>query len=670
MTLPTMRDTPDEHPLVSLRGVWREFAAGDQVVAVLREVDLRIDAGEMVAIVGASGSGKSTLMNILGCLDRPSRGVYEVDGRATDTMTPDELAELRREHFGFIFQRYHLLADLTAQGNVEMPAIYAGTPRGIRRDRAQALLRRLGLDQRLDYRPGQLSGGQQQRVSIARALTNGGRIILADEPTGALDTHTGQEVLRILEELNDAGHTVVIVTHDMNVAHHARRIIEISDGQIVADRRNTAPPPAPPAAPAASTDPVRADPPRERARPWLAEVERVGEAMRMALLAMNAHRLRTFLTMLGIVIGIAAVVSVVALGEGSRQKILADISEIGTNTVDIYPGKDFGDEKAATIRTLMPADADALARQAYVDSATPQVSTTASLRYRNVSVNGSIQGVGEQFFRVRGLQPALGQFFDAEAVTRRAQEVVIDENTRKALFGNHTEPIGQVIFLGAVPARVIGVTVRKESMFGDGQTLNVWIPYTTALSRVLGQQHLRGITVRVKDTVPTEIAAQAVTQLMLQRHRTKDFFVFNSDTIRQTIERTTATMTLLVSAIAIISLVVGGIGVMNIMLVSVTERTREIGVRMAVGARRSDIMQQFLIEAVLVCLIGGLLGILLSLGLGVLVAQASGGSFRLIYSGASMVAAFVCATLIGVGFGYLPARNAARLDPVESLARE
>ncbi|OZI50704.1 MacB family efflux pump subunit [Bordetella genomosp. 4] len=656
-----------EYPLISLRGVWREFAAGEQTVAVLREVDLQIEAGEMVAIVGASGSGKSTLMNILGCLDRPSRGVYEVDGRPTDAMGPDELAELRREHFGFIFQRYHLLADLTAQGNVEMPAVYAATPRGARRERAQALLRRLGLDQRVDYRPSQLSGGQQQRVSIARALMNGGRIILADEPTGALDTHTGQEVLRILEELNGAGHTVVIVTHDMNVAHHARRIIEISDGKIVADRRN-ADAPATPAAPPG--DPVRAEPPAERTRPWQAMLERANEAMHMALLAMNAHRLRTFLTMLGIVIGIAAVVSVVALGEGSRQKILADISEIGTNTVDIYPGKDFGDEKAATIRTLVPADADALARQTYVDSVTPVASTTASLRYRNVSVNGSIQGVGEQFFRVRGLTLAQGQFFDAEAVARRAQEVVIDENTRKALFGNHTEPVGQVIFLGTVPMRVIGVTVPKESMFSDGQALNVWVPYTTALSRVLGQQHLRSITVRVSDAMPTKAAEQAITRLMLQRHGSKDFFVFNTDTIRQTIERTTATMTLLVSAIAIISLVVGGIGVMNIMLVSVTERTREIGVRMAVGARRSDIMQQFLIEAVLVCLIGGMLGILLSLGLGVLVAQASGGSFRLIYSGASMVAAFVCSTLIGVGFGYLPARNAARLDPVESLARE
>lgn len=390
----------------------------------------------------------------------------------------------------------------------------------------------------------------------------------------------------------------------------------------------------------------------------------------MALLAMNAHRLRTSLTMLGIIIGIAAVVSVVALGEGSRRKILDDISEIGTNTVEIFPGKDFGDEKAVNIRTLVPADADALARESYVDSVTPEVSTSNTLRYRNVSVTGVIQGVGEQYFRVRAIKLAQGKFFDETSVLRRAQEVVIDDATRRKLFGSHTEPIGQVVFLGSMPARVIGVTQKKETVFGSNDSLNVWVPYTTALSRVLGQQHLKSITVRVNDASPPAAAEQAIVRVLTRRHVTKDFFVFNTDAIRKTIERTTATMTLLVSMIALISLMVGGIGVMNIMLVSVTERTREIGVRMAVGARRSDIMQQFLIEAVLVCLIGGAIGIVLSLGLGVLVSKATRGSFQMIYSTTSMVAAFSCSTLIGVLFGYLPARNAARLDPVEALARE
>lgn len=649
-------------PLIELTGVRREFQAGDQSIAVLKNINLRIDAGEMVAIVGASGSGKSTLMNILGCLDRPTSGTYRVQGRATGELDPDELAQLRREHFGFIFQRYHLLSDLTALGNVEVPAVYAGKQRNSRRERAQALLTRLGLAERSEHHPGQLSGGQQQRVSIARALMNGGDIILADEPTGALDTQTGREVLQILEELNAAGHTIIIVTHDMSVARHAHRIIEISDGEIVGDQRNAQAEHSPAAALVRSSLPAR--------RPWQAYLDRCGEALHMALLAMNAHRLRTFLTMLGIVIGIAAVVSVVALGEGSRQKILSDISQIGTNTVDVYPGKDFGDEKAVNIRTLVPADADALARQSYVDSVTPEVATSASLRFRNVSVNGSIQGVGDQYFRVRALQVAQGKVFDESSVTRRAQEVVIDDGTRRALFGNHTDPVGQVIFLGTMPARVIGVTAKKETAFGNNDSLNVWIPYTTALSRVLGQQHLKSITVRVNDASPTAAAELAIVSLLTRRHGVKDFFVFNTDAIRKTIERTTGTLTLLVSMIALISLVVGGIGVMNIMLVSVTERTREIGVRMAVGARRGDIMQQFLIEAVLVCLIGGAIGIGLSLLVGEVFSRATGGMFQMIFSTASMVAAFACSTIIGVVFGYLPARSAARLDPVEALARE
>ena len=481
-------------PLISLSGVRREFPAGEQTIAVLKNVDLTIEAGEMVAIVGASGSGKSTLMNILGCLDRPTSGDYRVSGRSTGELDPDELAELRREHFGFIFQRYHLLADLSATGNVEVPAVYAGKRREARHQRAGELLGRLGLGDRTDHRPGQLSGGQQQRVSIARALMNGGEIILADEPTGALDTHTGQEVLRILEELNAAGHTIILVTHDMNVARHAQRIIEISDGEIVSDRRN-------PDAPRREAE--REAPAAMPRRPgWQAYLDRCGEALRMALLAMNAHRLRTSLTMLGIIIGIAAVVSVVALGEGSRRKIMDDIAEIGTNTVEVFPGKDFGDEKAAQIHTLLPSDADALARESYVDSVTPEVGTTSTVRYRNVSVNGSIQGVGEQFFRVRAFKLAQGKFFDETAVARRAQEVVIDDSTRRKLFGSHTDPIGQVIFLGSMPARVIGVTQKKDTVFGSNETLNVWIPYTTALSRVLGQRHLRSITVRVKDDVP------------------------------------------------------------------------------------------------------------------------------------------------------------------------
>ncbi|MFB0899587.1 MAG: MacB family efflux pump subunit [Polaromonas sp.] len=646
--------------LIELRGLQRDFPAGEGTITVLTDINLDIRAGEMVAIVGASGSGKSTLMNILGCLDQPSMGTYRVAGRQTGQLGADELAELRREHFGFIFQRYHLLGDLSALNNVEVPAIYAGRDRQSRRERSTALLTRLGMADRLQHKPGQLSGGQQQRVSIARALMNGGHVLLADEPTGALDTQSGAEVMKILMELHAEGHTIIMVTHDMQVAAHADRIIELSDGRVVSDRVSR---------PEAAKTAVALKPVASSSCRWQAGRDRFSEAFRMAVLAMNAHRLRTFLTMLGIIIGIASVVSVVALGEGSRQQILKSISAIGTNTIEIFSGSGFGDRRAARVRTLTPSDAAALAEQSYVDSVTPTVYTSATLRYGNIALTGTVNGVGEQYFRVRGVEMASGRPFDAGSVASLAQDVVIDDNTRKQLFPNNLNPVGEVILLGRVPCRVVGVAKRSDSAFGNTDALNVWIPYTAAMSRVIGQNYLRSITVRISDDVSAAAAEQGVNKLLLQRHGVMDFYVLNTDSIRQTIEKTTQTMTLLISAIALISLIVGGIGVMNIMLVSVTERTGEIGVRMAVGARQGDIRQQFLIEAVLVCLLGGVLGILLSLLIGWGFEQ-SGSSFTMVYSTLSMVVAFVCSTLIGVIFGFMPANNAAKLNPVDALARE
>lgn len=646
-------------PLLQLQGISRRFQAGDQNVTVLKEINLSIAQGEMVAIVGASGSGKSTLMNILGCLDRPSEGDYQVAGRSTARLDRDSLAELRREHFGFIFQRYHLLGDLSAQGNVEVPAVYAGHARSARQQRAADLLQRLGLAQRLNYRPSQLSGGQQQRVSIARALMNGGEVILADEPTGALDSHSGQEVMSILKDLHARGHTVVIVTHDMQVAEHAQRIIELSDGEIVADRRKTTPH-------TVARLPISLDNAVSR---WQSQRDRLYEAFKMALLAMASQRLRTLLTMLGIIIGIASVVSVVALGKGSQQQVLANINAMGTSTLEVYPGKDFGDMRSAAVQTLRATDADALAQQGYVHSVTPTVSSSTTFRYGNQSVSGTVNGVGEQYFLVRGYSIDSGMAFNRHSVDQLMQEAVIDENTRNKLFPHGANPLGEVILLGSLPCRIIGVAAKKQSGFGSDENLNVWIPYTTAMKRMLGQSYLKSITVRVNDDIDLTSAEDGVTRLLSQRHGGKDFFVMNTDSIRQTIEKTTATLTLLVSMIALISLVVGGIGVMNIMLVSVTERTREIGVRMAVGARASDIMQQFLIEAVLVCLLGGTLGVLLSLGIGVVFSQFSD-NFTMVYSTESIVAAFICSTLIGVIFGFFPARRAAGMDPIHALERE
>lgn len=652
--------------LLEVNQLIREFPAGESTVQVLKKIDLKIYSGELVAIVGQSGSGKSTLMNILGCLDQPTSGSYKVNGRETRKLEADELAQLRREYFGFIFQRYHLLNDLSAAGNVEVPAIYAGTDLHARHERSKKLLSDLGLAEKTQNRPNQLSGGQQQRVSIARALMNGGDVILADEPTGALDKNSGVEVMRILRELNAAGHTIILVTHDMNVAKNATRIIEISDGNIISDLPNV---------PDHDNDIIieanpEPEPKQKKSSKWRSTLDRFSSAFRMALLAMNAHRMRTFLTMLGIIIGIASVVSVVALGNGTQKQILENISSLGTNTITIFQGRGFGDNsKTAQAKTLIPDDAEALAEQPYVEAVSPSVNNSVTARFKDVEANATVNGVSEDFFYVRGMTFAAGQSFDKSSVRQRAQDVVIDTNTKNTFFADGSDPVGQVILLGSVPSRIIGVLDPQKGMFSS-DSLNVYLPYSTVMSRMLGQANVRSIIVRVKDQYSSTAAENAILSLLEQRHGAQDVFTQNSDSIRETIEQTTATMTLLVSAIAVISLVVGGIGVMNIMLVSVTERTQEIGVRMAVGARQSDILQQFLIEAILVCILGGILGVLLSLGIGQVISHFAQDSFKMAYSTTSIIAAFVCSTLIGVVFGFIPARNAARLDPVDALSRE
>ncbi|MGU3309931.1 MacB family efflux pump subunit [Pseudomonas sp. M5A4_2d] len=649
-------------PLLELKGITRTFMAGEREFIALKGIDLTIHAGEMVAIIGASGSGKSTLMNILGGLDYATAGSYKINGIETRSLGDEQLAELRRDYFGFIFQRYHLLAHLSALHNVEMPAIYAGTPETQRHSRARELLTRLGLSGHTTHRPSQLSGGQQQRVSIARALMNGGEVILADEPTGALDTHSGKEVMRILAELHAAGHTVIIVTHDPKVAANAQRIVEVCDGEIVSDKANDSVGLELP-----SEAPIESK--RSGARRLVASLGLFKEAFNMAWVALISHRMRTLLTMLGIVIGITSVVSISAIGEGAKRYVLKDIQAIGSNTIDIFSGTSFGDSRASAIETLMPSDVEALNQLYYVDSATPVVGRNLLLRFGNIDVDAQVNGVSDRYFTVKGLKLEAGIAFSESDARRQAQVVVIDHNTRHRLFGPNVDPLGQVILVGNLPCTVIGVTADNKNMFAASKALNVWVPYETAAGRLLGQRHLDSITVRIKDGQPSKVVEDNVNKLMLQRHGTKDFFTNNLDSIMQTVQKTSRSLALLLSLIAVISLLVGGIGVMNIMLVSVTERTREIGIRMAVGARQSDIRQQFLVEAVMVCLIGGMIGISLSFAIGYLFSLFVK-EWEMVFSLGSIVTAFACSTMIGIVFGFVPARNAARLDPIEALARD
>lgn len=654
--------TTPKTPLICINQLTRDFPTGDGSIRILHGIDLTLYQGEMVAIIGQSGSGKSTLMNILGCLDKATSGSYTIFGKSVDEMDNGELAKLRREHFGFIFQRYHLLGDISALDNVTVPAVYAGADTALRKERATKLLTQLGLGEKIHNRPNQLSGGQQQRVSIARALMNGGDVILADEPTGALDSQSGKEVMNILHDLKNQGHTIIMVTHDPSLATQAQRVIELKDGHIINDyytnnnhHHKTTPP----------TTHIT-----NNKNALFGFFDRLKEAFKMSIYAMKAHKMRTLLTMLGIIIGIASVVSIVGLGQGSQAKILEDINKLGTNTITVIDGYPFGDPRRRFgYDNLTAEDAQAVATQPYAKSVSPQVDTNVTIRYKDAESTGSINGVGKDYLSVTGETLMMGQGFNQDSIDTLAQDIIIDQNAYKTFFHGQGDPIGQVLMVGSVPGQVIGVLSDKDSSFGrTTNTPQLYMPYSTVMHRMLGTSYIDRFVVLIHDDTPSDIAENAISDLITSRHGTDDFDIINTDSIKETVQSTTNIMTMLISSIAIISLIVGGIGVMNIMLVSVTERTSEIGVRMAVGARQSDIMQQFLIEAVLVCVLGGALGILLAFGVGSLINKFGGENVGVIYSPLAIVVAFVCSTLIGVIFGFLPARNASRLNPVDALA--
>lgn len=649
-------------PVIQLTDLKKSFQSGDLEVDVLKGITLTIEKGEFIAIMGSSGSGKSTLMNIIGGLDYLTGGSYHFNGREISQYSEDELAELRRENFGFIFQRYHLLNSLTAEGNVEMPAIYSGMPRQLRHQRAVELLSRLGLEERVDYFPTQLSGGQQQRVSIARALMNGGDIILADEPTGALDSESGKAVLEILKELNDAGHTIIMVTHDPEVALHANRVIEIKDGEILADRGKTEDL-------TIKTEYVNETVGWKKSSGASQIFQRISNAFKMAIISMKMQRMRTFLTMLGIIIGISSVVLVIALGRGSTDQIIADIRLMGTNTLTVYPGTGFGDRRSQSIQSLQPIDVEVLKEQHFIHSVTPVVSAVVEARFGNISAVGTqVQGVGSQFFDVQGYDIIQGIAFDETSEESLALEAVVDEYTVKTFFSNGEDPIGQVIILGQLPVKIIGVAASKSQGLFSSENMSIWIPYSSAMKRMMGGTSFRNITIRVKDNVEISLAEKSITDTLTALHGKKDFFIYNADAIKEMVESTTLILRILITSIALISLLVGGIGVMNIMLVSVAERRREIGMRMAVGARKSDISQQFIIEAILVCLLGGTIGVSFALVVGLLVQQA-GDFIPLSFSIPSIVFSFLAAFFIGILFGYFPAKKAADLAPIEALER-
>ena len=715
--------------LIELREVRKRFGGRDGVpeVEILHGIDLRIRAGEYVAIVGASGSGKTTLMNILGCLDRPSSGEYLFQGEEVSGLDDDALAALRREVFGFVFQGYHLIGTSSALDNVAMPARYAGVGERTRHERAAALLSRLGLADRLQYLPHQLSGGQQQRVSIARALVNGGQVILADEPTGALDSTSGEQVMQQLDELAAAGHTLILITHDPAVAARARRIISMADGRIMEDatapvdgnarplpetgravaddsllvrhadapvqhanapvRKDGAPCAETPAeAPADAPTEAPADLPPLRGRggepapaghpaqdlppllgrsrlPLLADLP---EILRSAWRVMRLNRLRTGLTLLGIIIGVASVIVMLAVGQGSQEKVLAEMQTFGLRTIYIFR-EWLSDTQQA--RPLSMADVAAVQQVPNVEQASPVIDQNGIIvRHGNRTLRTNLSATTRHFAQALNWPVSQGTLLETEDEHDLRKVVLLGERVREALFGAHGQAVGQEILVGTVPFRVIGVMAPKPAPFPEDDVNNqVIVPVGAAAVRLVGSMELSRINVVIRDMRHAAETEAAIVKTLTARHGRKDFNILNQAQAVQQLAQANRTLTLMLGLIAAISLLVGGIGVMNVMLMTVRERTREIGIRIATGARQVDILRQFLVEAMLLTGVGGTVGVsgglLISLGLKAL-------GIPMAFSPLAAAMAFGCAVATGMIFGFMPARQAARLDPVRALAGE
>lgn len=641
-------------PLLKLEHIRRFYPNGETVVSALDDVSLTIWPGEFVAIIGQSGSGKSTLMNLIGCLDQPNSGGYHVLGQDVAELDADQLATLRRETFGFVFQRYNLLNTASAAENIEIPALYAGMSKPLRESRARELLEQLGLGQRSEHRPMQLSGGQQQRVAIARALMNNPPVILADEPTGALDSQSGKEVMALLGDLHRQGRTILLITHDENIAAYAQRIISIRDGKIVSDNGE-------------SRDGALSMLPDHHQPGAINLLAELAEASRTALRSLRANLFRTSLTLLGIVIGVAAVVTMMAVGEGSRREVLSQMKSMGTNVLSIRPGGP-GLRGGTDVATLIPADGEAIAELDNVESASSERNARLIVRYGNIDHTASVQGVAPSMPSVRDWPVAQGDFFNEDDMRRHAPVVVLGQTVVKELFADGSNPIGRYVLVRNIPFEVIGIMSNQGAdQMGNDRDDAVFVPLTTGLVRLFGQNYLSGITVRVIDVQKIEQTQQQIFNLLLDRHRTEDFRIRNMAAILEMVTETQNTFTITLGVVAAISLLVGGVGVMNIMLVSVTERTREIGIRMATGARRRDILLQFNTEAAVVCTIGGVIGVLVGFAAGWLMSYFE---MPVVFSSLPAVMAFASAFATGLLFGYLPARKAARLDPVVALAAE
>lgn len=630
---------------------------------VLKGVSLTIEDGDFVAIMGPSGSGKSTLMNILGLLDVPTSGSYLLNGREISKLSEDELASLRHEELGFIFQQFNLLPRMNAEENVALPLLYSR--RAEDKQRPTELLKRVGLDSRVSHRPNELSGGQQQRVAIARSLVNNPRMILADEPTGNLDSVSEKEIIKTLKDLNAQGITIVVVTHEEDIGQIAKRLIRMRDGVIFSDQRLE---PLPSSAVTLGKNTLS-----ENGFSFLELVNHFQQALR----TLAANKIRTGLSMLGILIGVAAVVAMLALGRGAQQQIETQLSSLGSNLLVLRAGAvrigGVSQESGATTR-LTEEDAAALQQEIpTLKHSAPQVTGRGQVVFMNKNWSTQILGGDPSYAKMHAAEPPSGRFFTDQENQMRARVAVIGVTLRKELFGEQS-PLGETIKINKVNFQVIGVLPEKGASGFRNQDDIVIVPVLTAMHRLMGKLYVDAIEIEVDQPDHIADAQDEVFKLMNQRHHVPAsaeddaFQIFNMADLQAALTQTSKTMALLLAVIAGISLVVGGIGIMNIMLVSVTERTREIGLRKAIGAKRKDILLQFLIESVVVSAIGGLTGIIL--GWLITTALSSFSGWATSVSVESVALSFLTSAFIGIVFGVYPARKASLLNPIDALRYE
>jgi len=654
--------------MIELKNVTKTYRMGKIEVQALRGISLRIASGEFIAITGPSGSGKSTLLHILGFLDRPDSGTYQLGKSEITKLGDEDLAILRNRLVGFVFQQFYLLSRINALENAELPLIYAGKRR--LKEKAQDAIEEVGLTPRASHRPNELSGGEQQRVTIARALVNEPLIILADEPTGNLDTKSEGEIISILKGLNEKGKTIVMVTHEKEIAAHAKRVIQMRDGEIVSDEKVEGEREKYPSIPVGkSIDNILSE-----TRLSVGRAEFM-DHLRQAVHAIVLHKMRSILSILGILIGIGAVIAMLALGEGAKESISQRLASLGSNLLIVRPGarrlRGVALE-AGTITRFTLRDAEAIARLPQVKRVSPSVWGRGQIVYANKNWNTRVQGTGVDYAPMRASIPTVGRFFTEEELRVRRKVALLGTTVVRELFEN-TNPVGATVKINRINFRVIGVLPEKGATGWRDQDDTVIIPVTTAMYRLLGKDYVDSIDAEVKDPALMEEAQGAMRELIIKRHHLANqeqetFQIRDMSEIQEAIESTTRTMTWLLGSIAAVSLLVGGIGIMNIMLVSVTERTREIGLRKAVGARRQDIMTQFLIESVVMTFIGGIIGIIFGVGIAALLAIFAGWATKV--SLFSIVLATTFSVVVGVGFGLWPARQAARLDPIDALRYE